>query len=77
MPEITEKKPNIFKRMGARIAKFWRDYRSEVLKISWMTWPDVAKNTVLVVVSAVILSAIIAGLDFGFSHAITALGKLV
>ena len=32
-----EKKPNIFKRMGKSIAKFFRDIKSEIKKIVWPT----------------------------------------
>lgn len=76
MAEKNEKKPNIFKRIGSRIAKFWRDFRSETKKISWMSGSDVLKNTVLVVICAVAISAVIGLLDYGFSQAINALGRL-
>lgn len=76
MAEKTEKKPGFFKRIGARIAKFWRDFRSETKKISWMSGTDVFKNTVLVVICAVVISAVIGVLDYGFSQAISALGRL-
>ncbi len=72
-----DKKPNIFVRMGRKIATFWREYSSEAKKVTWMSWKDVRKNTVLVVVVAVAISVVIGLLDFGLSHAISALGQLV
>ena len=72
---MAEKK-NIFVRIGSSIAKFWRDFRSETKKISWMSGTDVFKNTVLVVICAVAISAVIGLLDYGFSQAINALGRL-
>ena len=73
MADNKEKKPNIFK----RIAKFWRDYASELKKVVWMSWKDVRKNAFLVIVCAVIISAVIGWLDLGLSKAITALGALI
>ncbi len=73
MADNKEKKPNIFK----RIAKFWRDYASELKKVVWMSWKDVRKNAFLVIVCAVIISAVIGLLDLGLSKAITALGALI
>lgn len=72
-----EKKPNIFVRMFRGIAKFFRDCVSEGKKIVWMPWKDVWKNAVLVIVCAVVISAVIALLDVGLSYAIRALGSLV
>ena len=73
MADNKEKKPNIFK----LIAKFWRDYASELKKVVWMSWKDVNKNAILVIVCAVIISAVIGLLDLGLSKAITALGALI
>ena len=77
MAENKEKKPGFFKRIGSAIAKFWRDFVSECKKISWMGGNDVLKNTVLVVICAVAVGAVIGLLDYGFSQAINALGRLV
>ncbi len=73
MADNKEKKPNIFK----RIAKFWRDYTSELKKVVWMSWKDVRKNAFLVIVCAVAISVVIGLLDLGLSKAITALGALI
>ena len=77
MAENTEKKPGFFKRMFTKIAKFWRDYGSEMKKVVWMSWKDVRKNTVLVVIAVIIISVVIGLLDYGFNNAIRALGSLV
>lgn len=77
MAENTEKKPNVFKRMGARITKFWRDYTSEVKKVVWMSWADVRKNTVLVVVASIAIGVVIGLLDYGISNLIKLLGSIV
>jgi preprotein translocase subunit SecE len=77
MAENTEKKPNIFKRMGSRIAKFWRDFRSEMKKVVWMSGSDLRKNSVLVIISVVVFTLVLGVVDFGLSWAINALGSLV
>lgn len=59
-------KPNIFVRIGRRLAKFWRDYNSERKKISWKPWPEVCKSALIVVVTVVIFAAVIFGLDTVF-----------
>ena len=77
MAENIEKKPNFFKRMGSRIAKFWRDFRSEMKKVVWMSGSDLRKNSILVLISVVVISAVIGLIDFALSQAINALGSIV
>jgi len=77
-----EKKPaapkqSFFKRAGARISKFLREYKSELKKIVWYDRKSTIRSSIIVVV-AVLVSALFLGiLDFGFSQALMALGKLV
>lgn len=54
-----EKKPNIFK----RIARYFRDLRSEFKKIVWPSKKQVLNNTLVVIAVVVIVGAFIAGLD--------------
>lgn len=54
-----EKKPNIFK----RIASYFRDLRSEFKKVTWPTRKQVINNTIVVIVTIVIASIVICGLD--------------
>ncbi|MBQ9428295.1 MAG: preprotein translocase subunit SecE [Clostridia bacterium] len=65
-----EKKPN-------RIGKFFRDYKSELKKITWCPFKTVKQSTVLVIVLTIILAAIIAVLDLGFSKGLVEFGKLI
>jgi preprotein translocase subunit SecE len=77
MAENTEKKPGFFKRMGSRIAKFWRDFRSEMKKVVWMSGSDLRKNSILVIVSVIVFTLVLGVVDFGLSWAINTLGSLV
>ena len=69
MAEVKEKKPN-------RIAKFFRDYKSELKKITWCPFKTVKTNTVMVCVLVLILAIVIALLDLGASTGLIEFGKL-
>ncbi len=53
-----------------RIIRFFRDYKSEVKKIVWPGFKDVAKNTIIVIVMCALAGILIWAVDFG-------LGKLL
>ena len=59
-----------------RIKEGWRGFKSETKKIVWPTWKQVLKNTLVVLVVVAICFALIAVLDFAFSHGIKALTDL-
>jgi preprotein translocase subunit SecE len=63
--------------MGSRIAKFWRDFRSEMKKVVWMSGSDLRKNSILVIVSVIVFTLVLGVVDFGLSWAINTLGSLV
>lgn len=59
--EKKDKKPNIF----ARIAKYFRECKGEVKKITWPAPRTVFKNTGIVIGVIVIIGLFIFGLDQG------------
>ena len=67
----TEKKPNIFKRIGKGIAKFFKDLRGETKKIVWPGRQMVIKSTGIVLAAILVIGAGIWILDFAVSAAIT------
>ena len=70
MAEVTkEKKPN-------RIAKFFRDYKSELKKITWNPFKSTKASTILVIATVVALAIVIAVLDWGSSAAVFGLRDL-
>lgn len=71
------KKPNIFARLGRRIAKFFRDYNSERKKIAWKPWPEVCKSAGIVIVTVVIFSLVIWGMDQAFGSLFKWLSGLI
>ena len=61
----------------SKIAKFFRDYRSEFKKVVWPTWAQVCKNTLVVIVCVVVIGLVIGLLDYLFSIGLTGLSKIV
>ena len=59
-----------------KVGKFLRSLRSEIKKISWSSWRDVRKNTLVVIVVVVIVAVAIGLVDFLFSRGILAMKSL-
>ena len=72
----TAPKKNNKPSFGERIKKFFRDYGSELKKITWSSKKDVKSNTIVVLASILVVGLIIFALDMGFSALITLLGKI-
>ena len=71
------KKENWFKRTWGSVAKYFRELRSELKKVVWPTPKQVAKNTLIVVASVVILGVFVCLFDFASRFGINALLDLV
>ena len=65
-----EKKPNIFVRLGRRLARVLREMRSELKKVVWPTPKQLVNNSIVVVVMVIIVGSFIAAFDFGASNTI-------
>ncbi len=71
-----DKKPNVFVRMGKWIARFFRELRSEMKKVTWMPASDVRKSTLLVAASSIVVGIVVLGVDSLFNFIISALGAI-
>lgn len=69
-------KPGFFARMKEKLKKFWKNYKSEMKKITWYTRKQTLNSTLLVLACMIIAAVFVGILDFGFSMAIEGLGKL-
>lgn len=49
--------------LGKKISKFFREYRSELKKISWPTFPEVLKNSLVTIAVVVIVGLFIWAVD--------------
>ena len=70
MADKTEKKPCFVARMKAavkgfcnRVAKFFRDTKSELKKVVWPSKEDTKTNTVVVLVTVAIAAVVMIALD--------------
>ena len=51
-----------------RMVRFFRDYKSEVKKITWPGRSEVVKNTIIVLIMCAIIGALIWAIDFGLGQ---------
>lgn len=63
-------------KLGDKIAKFFKDYKSELKKIVWMPWKDLLKATGIVLVVLLVAALLIGLLDYGFSSLVSLLSKI-
>jgi preprotein translocase subunit SecE len=61
---------NIFARFGIRIARWFRETRSELRKVVWPSRKQLINNTAIVVVAVIIVGAAMSVLDAGFQQLI-------
>lgn len=57
-----------------RIYGFFRDYKSEMKKIVWSSKKDVVRNTIVVVVTLIIVGVLVALIDLAFTSLMLLLG---
>ncbi|MBO5772207.1 MAG: preprotein translocase subunit SecE [Clostridia bacterium] len=67
------KRPNIFVRFGKFLAKAW----SELRKVTWPTFPTVAKNLGIVLVVTLFFTLLMLGADQLFSWIMVLLGNIM
>ena len=60
-----------------KVAKFFREYKSEIKKISWSSRSQTINNTWVVLVCAVVIAIVVGLIDFGVSKGLVALGSLI
>lgn len=60
-----------------RAAKFLRENKAELKKISWFSKEQTFRSSLIVIISIVVVSAFVSALDFGFSNLLMWLGSLV
>ena len=68
-------KKNWFARAWGRICRYFRELRSELKKVVWSTPKQVLKNTLIVLISVLVVGVFIWVFDFVFRYGIDALIK--
>jgi len=56
---------------GQKVVKFFKDYKSEIGKVVWLSKEDLVKKTVVVLVTIIIACIVIGFLDWAFTKLIT------
>ena len=62
-----KKKENVFKKVGAKIKKFFKDFKGEWKKVTWPSGQTVLKNSLVVIVIVAILGVALLLVDGGLS----------
>ncbi len=75
MAEVN-KKPNFFVRTGKKIAKWFREMKSELKKVVWPSGKQLFNNTLVVLAAVLIVGIIVCVFDFGAGKAIGLLKNL-
>ncbi|MBQ7821623.1 MAG: preprotein translocase subunit SecE [Clostridia bacterium] len=60
-----------------RVAKFFREYKSEIKKISWASREQTLNNTWAVLVASVVIAVVIGVIDLGAQSGLQWLGNLI
>ena len=71
-----EKKENIFVRIGKWFAKFFKDLRGDVKKITWPSAKMVLKSTLVVIVSIAVIGLAVFLVDLALSKSVDGLESL-
>lgn len=71
-----KKKPNFFQRVGSRIKKWFKELKSEAKKVTWPTFHQVVKNTLVVFAVVVLVGAVILLADVAFRNGLDLLISL-
>ena len=58
------KKPNFFVRTGRKIAKWFREMKSELKKVVWPDGKQLFNNTLIVLASVLVVGIIVCVFDF-------------
>ena len=70
------KKPNFFVRTGRRFAKWFREMKSELKKVVWPSGKQLVNNTLVVLVSVLIVGVIVCLFDWLAGSGLGLLSKL-
>ena len=73
--ESKPKKPAKEKKKG-KVKEAWRGFKSEIKKVVWPSWKQVAKNTGIVLAVMAVFAIMIGALDYAFLKGLSALSEL-
>ena len=54
-----KKQPNVFVRAGNRVARWFREMRSELKKVVWPSKSQMINNTIIVIISVLVVGVLV------------------
>ena len=51
----------------ARVVRYLSEVRAEVRKVTWPSWEELRKSTVVIIIFVIIMGLVIGAMDFVFS----------
>lgn len=72
-----DKKQNIFLRAGKRIARWFREMRSELKKVVWPTWKQTLNNAIVAFVIMICAGIVVGAFDYLASLFVKALNSFI
>lgn len=71
-----KKEGSVLSRAGKTVKKFWKDFIGTVKKIVWPTGTQVIKNSLVVLVTILVIGLVVFGIDQGLTFVIGQASKL-
>ncbi len=71
-----KKKENVLKNAGAKVKKFFKDFKGEWKKVTWPSRKTVLNHSLVVIVVVLVVGLVIFGFDTGLSSIIDAFVNL-
>ena len=63
-------------RNRAKVSKVAGEYESEVKRVTWLSWAETKRSTIVVLIALIVCALVICLLDFGLSEGINAIIRL-
>ncbi len=77
MAETNNKQPNFFVRTGRKMAKWFREMKSELKKVVWPSRKQLLNNTLIVLGAVLVVGIIVVLFDWVAGQAVSLLGELL
>ena len=77
MAEVNNKEPNFFSRTTTKIAKWFREMKSELRKVVWPSGKQLLNNTLIVFGAVVVVGVIVFAFDWLAAQGVALLGNVI
>ncbi len=77
MAEVNNKEPNFFSRTTTKVAKWFREMKSELRKVVWPSGKQLLNNTLIVFGAVVVVGVIVFAFDWLAAQGVALLGEVI